>query len=134
MRMEAIPASNQYQFDFWSDGNTANPRLFVVRGDTAFTAFFRNADGIEEVDGTAPLFTLTPNPTKGKVTITVTQPEPQLILTLRDAAGHEVMRKEFSIVNSQFSIPLDLRHLPAGAYFVTLSTPTASSTQRLVVK
>ena len=58
----------------------------------------------------------------------------QLVLTLTDAAGREVLRREFSIVNCQFSIPLDLSNLPAGAYFVTLSTPTATGTQRLVVR
>ena len=56
------------------------------------------------------------------------------MLTLRDAAGREVLRKEFSIVNCQFSIPLDLSGLAAGTYFVTLTTPTATGTQRLVVK
>ena len=64
-----------------------------------------------------------------------------MTFTLRDAAGHEVMRKELSTLmnvspdtGSQFSIPLDLSSLPAGAYFVTLTTPTASGTQKLVVK
>ncbi|MBP5540763.1 MAG: T9SS type A sorting domain-containing protein [Bacteroidales bacterium] len=93
------------------------------------------------------LFTLTPNPATGTVTVTVgslthssalagTSPNlgEELVLTLRDAAGHEVLRKEFSIVNCQFSIPLDLSGLAAGTYFVTLSTPTATGTQRLVVR
>ena len=93
-----------------------------------------DCSSINHPDGTSPAFSMYPNPTTGKVTVTVAQPAPKCELTLRDAAGHEVMRKEFSIVNSQFSIPLDLRHLSSGAYFVTLSTPTASSTQRLVVK
>ncbi|MBP5540880.1 MAG: T9SS type A sorting domain-containing protein [Bacteroidales bacterium] len=101
------------------------------------------------------LFILTPNPATGTVTVTVgslthssalkgTSPNlgeerltrlgEELVLTLRDAAGHEVLRKEFSIVNCQFSIPLDLSGLAAGTYFVTLSTPASSGTQRLVVK
>ena len=154
--LTAISDIEQSYFVRWDDGDTANPRYIVVESDTSFTAFFDTAShdttGIARVAKPAVLFTLTPNPTTGKVTVTVghtpqsgthssvskadSSPNlgEQLILTLRDAAGHEVMRKEFSIVNSQFSIPLDLRHLPAGAYFVTLSTPTASSTQRLVVK
>ena len=90
--------------------------------------------GIARVAKPTVPFTLTPNPTTGKVTVTVAQPAPKCELTLRDAAGHEVLRKELSTFNSQLSTTLDLRHLPAGAYFVTLSTPTASSTQRLVVK
>jgi len=130
--LEAFPASDQYRFSFWGDGNTSNPRYHVVNGDTSFVAFFREVTAIEEVDGTQGLFTLTPNPTTGKVTITVAQPAPQSVLTLRDAAGHEVMRTPMPAERP--SMTLDLSSLPAGAYFVTLTTPTATSTQRLVVK
>ncbi|MBP5541618.1 MAG: T9SS type A sorting domain-containing protein [Bacteroidales bacterium] len=104
--------------------------------------------GIAPVEGCPDgLFTLSPNPATGMVTVTVgslthssalkgTSPNlgEELVLTLRDAAGHEVLRKEFSIVNCQFSIPLDLSGLAAGTYFVTLSTPASSATQRLVLK
>ncbi|MBP5540803.1 MAG: hypothetical protein J6X88_04050 [Bacteroidales bacterium] len=111
-----------------------------------------------EVNAT-DFFTLSPNPATGTVTVTVghtpqslthssalkgTSPNlgeerltrlgEQLILTLADAAGHEVLRREFSIVNCQFSIPLDLSGLAAGTYFVTLTTPSATGTQRLVVR
>ena len=98
------------------------------------------------------LFTLSPNPTTGKVTVSVghtpqslthssvsradSSPNlgEQLVLTVRDAVGREVLRKEFSIVNCQFSIPLDLSGLPSGTYFVMLTTSTVTATQRLVVK
>lgn len=33
-------ASNGYHFDHWQDGNTQNPRSFVVTQDTSFTAYF----------------------------------------------------------------------------------------------
>jgi len=101
---------------------------------------------ISPVEGCSDgLFTLTPNPATGMVRVTLghtpqslrdSSPNlgEQLILTLTDAAGREVMRKELSIVNCQFSIPIDLSNLPAGAYFVTLSTPAATGTQRLVVR
>ena len=95
------------------------------------------------------LFTLSPNPASGKVTVTLghtpqslthssalagTSPNlgEQFSLTLTDAAGHEVLRK--SLPAGTDSVDLDLSHLPAGAYFVTLSTPASSATQRLVVK
>ena len=131
--IRAIP-SEEYHFSHWSDGDSSNPRTLVMAEDIALSAYFaKGTNGIGTTEE-EPLFTLTPNPTTGKVTVTVAQPEPQLVLTLRDAAGHEVLRKELSTFNSQLSTTLDLRHLPAGAYFVTLTTPTASSTQRLVVK
>jgi len=134
-----------YFFARWDDGDTANPRQIVVAGDTVLTALFLDASdttGIAPVEANAAdFFTFTPNPATGKVTVTLGILNSQLsilnspmTLTLRDAAGHEVMRKEFSIVNSQLSISLDLSHLPAGAYFVTLTTPASSATQRLVVR
>jgi len=148
--LTAIPA-DRHRFSSWNDGDTTNPRRIVVTQDTAFIAYFdacpdtADTAGIHTVSAPAAFFTLSPNPATGKVTVTVghtpqslrdSSPNlgEQLALTLTDAAGREVLRQELSIVNSQFSIPIDLSHLPAGAYFVTLSTPTSSATQRLVVK
>ena len=109
--------------------------------------------GIAPVEGCPDgLFILTPNPATGRVTVTVghnlqalthssvsradSSPNlgEQLVLTLADAAGREVMRKELSTFNSQLSTTLDLSGLAAGTYFVTLTTPTATGTQRLVVR
>ncbi len=132
-----------YFFARWDDGDTANPRQIVVAGDTVLTALFLDATdttGITPVEAdAASFFTLTPNPTTGKVTVTVGILNCQLsilnspmTLTLRDAAGHEVLRK--ALPAGTDSVDLDLSHLPAGAYFVTLATPASSATQRLVVK
>lgn len=94
------------------------------------------------------LFTLSPNPATGMVTVTVGNLTPptrgarggleQISLTLTDAEGREVLRKEFSILphsgpdpESQFPIHLPL---PAGTYFVTITTTQGSATQRLIVK
>ena len=96
------------------------------------------------IDGRG-FFTLNPNPTTGMVTVNVghtpqslrdSSPNlgEQLVLSIRDAVGREVLHKEFSIVNCQFSIPLDLSALPSGTYFVMLTTSTHTATQRLVVK
>ena len=111
--------------------------------------------GIAPVEANAvDFFTLSPNPATGRVTVTVgslthssalagTSPNlgEEFSITLTDAAGREVLRKGLSTLmnvspdtGSQFSIPLDLSGLAAGTYFVTLSTPTATSTQRLVVR
>jgi len=56
----------------------------------------------------------------------------RMTLTIHDAAGNEVLHKE--LVRPGISISLDLSDLPSGTYFVTLVTPTASGTQKLVVK
>lgn len=36
----AATANYGYHFDHWSDGDTSNPRVITVRGDTTLTAFF----------------------------------------------------------------------------------------------
>ena len=74
------------------------------------------------------------SPKLGEVPFRAEECVKELTITLTDATGREVLRKEFSIVNCQFSIPLDLSGLAAGTYFVTLTTPTATGTQRLVVR
>ena len=38
--IQAIPKAG-YKFTHWNDGDTANPRLVLVTGDTLFTAYFR---------------------------------------------------------------------------------------------
>ena len=141
-------------FSTWDDGVVANPRTICVTQDTLITAIYEITSiyGISNPDEATRLFTLTPNPATGTVTVTVghtpqslrdSSPNlgEQFSLTLTDAAGREVMRKELSTLmnvspdtGSQFSIPIDISGLPAGTYFVTLSTPAASGTQRLVVK
>ncbi len=130
--MEAFPSSDRYRFSFWGDGNPSNPRYHIVTGDTAFIAFFRDLSGIDEAEGGDNLFTLTPNPATGSATLTIARPGQRHELMVHNAAGHEVMYKVIPAV--QASVDLDLSRLPAGAYFVTLSTPTSSGTQRLVVK
>ncbi|MBP5540981.1 MAG: T9SS type A sorting domain-containing protein, partial [Bacteroidales bacterium] len=135
-----------YFFARWDDGDTTNPRHIVVESDTTLTAFFDTASrgtiGIAPVEANAAsFFTLTPNPATVTVTVTVGILNSPMVLTLTDAAGREVLRKELSTLmnvspdtGSQFSIPIDISGLAAGTYFVTLSTPTATGTQRLVVK
>ena len=51
---------------------------------------------------------------------------------VRDAAGHEVLRQ--IVPPAQTAVDLDLSALAAGTYFVTLSTPMTTGTQRLVMK
>ena len=53
-------------------------------------------------------------------------------IILRDAAGHEVLKMK--VEKGQKAVELDLAALPKGTYFVTLATPQASATQRLVLQ
>ena len=172
--------------DAWRDSIVTVPYLDIdsVMAPIAFTAHVRAMCGEDDWSPWAtltadpyattglpqpllkegsPLFTLTPNPTTGEVTVTLGQPPltlthssvskadswlhwrsptfgspnlgeqlERMTLTIHDAAGNEVMRKE--LARPGISISLDLSDLPSGAYFVTLVTPTGSGTQKLVVK
>ena len=127
-------------FSHWNDSVTDNPRAFVVMQDTAFTAYFEpiQHEGIAAPDGQFSTlnsqFSITPNPARNSVTVTINSQLPilnsQFSLTLSDAAGRELLNTKVSTPNFQLS----LSQYPAGTYFVTLRTPDATSTQRLVIE
>ena len=134
VRMEAIPSSDRYAFDFWDDGNVSNPRYHVMRSDTSFIAFFKDFTAIDEADASSAFFTLTPNPTDGKVVVEVKSGKSGVAtITLCDATGREVLKQKASTLNSQLST-LNLEALPAGTYFVTVTIGGQSGTRKLVVK
>ena len=85
--------------------------------------------GIATAERDARVFTLTPNPAKGIVTVRTSAYSPNATLTLRDAAGRELL----TMPVKQPSITIPLHNYPAGTYLVTLSTPGGTSSQRLVV-
>ena len=71
--LTATPNDN-YRFTHWNDGDTNSTRIVVVTQDTTFTAFFEWFDqheGISAPDSQAPLFTLSPNPARNSVTVTL---------------------------------------------------------------
>ena len=131
--LTAVPLA-PYFFHYWNDGDTANPRTFVVTQDTSFTAYFGSQQGIAAPEDQPPLFTLTPNPAHSSVTVTLNSQlstlNSQLSMTLTDAAGRELLNTKVSTLNFQLSVS----QYPAGTYFLTLRTPDTSSTQRLVIK
>ena len=90
-----------------------------------------DCEGIAPVASEAPAFSLTPNPAKGDVVVTLTGVEQPHDATLHvsDASGREVLRQEVSAAVQH----VDLATLPAGVYFVTLSTPQGDSVQRLIL-
>ncbi|MBQ9864949.1 MAG: T9SS type A sorting domain-containing protein [Bacteroidales bacterium] len=120
------------RFERWNDGVTDNPRRIIVTQDTAFTALFLTPQGIAQATG-EPLFRLLPNPASGSVQCeTAGDPFPGGTLTLTDATGRELMRRELEPHTT--GLRLDLSALPSGTYFVTLATPQGSSTQKLILK
>ena len=78
-----------------------------------------------------PQLTLSPTPAKDHVDIHVSLAEPQPCqIILRNATGREIMRKDFQL--STLNLQLSTASLPAGIYFVTLTTPSTTCTRKLV--
>ncbi len=146
-----VIANTGFRFSHWDDGNTDNPRRIEVMSDTSFIAYFAIDTTSHDDDTTAiipvgeaqSLFSLTPNPTTGMVTLQLKSDKLNLetcTVTILDAAGHEVLR---TTLDSQLST-LNLSSLPAGAYFVTLTAGThadgdvrasrITATQKLILK
>ena len=130
----ARPHTPEYRFSHWQDSVTDNPRSFVVTQDTVFTAYFEEgSEGITAPEVTTT-FTLSPNPTNGEVTVVLPPLSEGAMLTVADATGREVRRQTLPPATEGIRLRLDLKGLPAGAYFVTVATPQGSHTEKLVVE
>ena len=88
--------------------------------------------GIPSVTANA-LFTLAPNPAHDYVVLDlkdgVSDPK-HCTLTVSDASGREVLSLNIAAPHTR----INTRPLPKGMYFVTLTTPQGSNTQKLVVE
>ena len=132
--LNAIADHNWTHFVRWQDGDTNNPRTFRLTQDTLFTAFFETNDtiGIPSVTANA-LFTLTPNPAHDYVALDLkdgASAPKQCTLIVSDASGREVLSLNIAAPHTR----INTRPLPKGMYFVTLTTPQGSNTQKLVVE
>ena len=113
--------NENYRFTGWNDGDTNSTRIVVVTQDTTFTAFFEWIDqheGISAPDSQAPLFTLTPNPARNSVTVTINSQLSTLnsqLSTLNDPLRRRRPRTpQHQSLNSQlptFTFPIPRRHL-----------------------
>lgn len=87
--------------------------------------------GIATTDGGETLFSLSPNPASGTVTVEVDRERLQgAFLQVVNLEGHIVA--ESMVETSKFDI--DISALPAGVYLVHIYTPEGTATRRLVVK
>ena len=75
------------------------------------------------------LFTLTPNPARESVTVTLEGAALPAEITVYDAAGHAVLERRAATRRTRLST----RSLPAGHYFVTVATPRGTATQKLTI-
>ena len=122
-----------YGFLQWDDGDTANPRQFVVTQDTSFTAVFVSREGIEEAEWEGSGFRLVPNPASSEVRCVMEgKGFAGGTLSVTDAAGRTVLRKELPRQTQSYTFRVS--DYPAGTYYVTLTTPTGTSTRKLIVE
>jgi hypothetical protein len=81
---------------------------------------------------TAPLLTLAPNPTTGRVVVQLVQATAQAAaLQVLDALGRTVYQQALPAAATQEQT-LDLQALPAGVYLVRVTSAAGVATQRLV--
>ena len=121
-----------YVFVRWNDSITDNPYRFRVTSDARYTAYFRSTNRIAEA-GDRLALSLSPNPTSGEVTVVLPAMGDGAMLTVADATGREVRRQSIAPAAETSRLRLDLKGLPAGAYFVTVATPQGSHTEKLVI-
>lgn len=124
----AYPTSG-FCFVQWDDGNTDNPRIIDLTQDTLFTALFDTCPTqhiTTPAESSLP-FTVQPNPTTGSVTV-VTPSDGCYQLTLHNMAGRLLMQTSFTGAVAT----LDLGHLAAGSYQLSLRSASASGIKVIV--
>ena len=131
--LEALPSAHYYHFVRWSDSVRENPRVVRIHSDTSFVAVFgidsSAFEGIGTPEATAAGFTLTPNPARESVTVTLDGRGVPATITVYDATGHPVLHRRATGRRTRLSTA----GLPAGTYFVTVTTPQGTGTQKLTV-
>lgn len=126
--LTAIPAES-YVFEGWTDGNEESPRIVTVTQDTVFEAIFA-ADPTIGINQAATLeFSVSPNPTTGRLTVQLNQPEPYE-MTIYDVNGKAVMTRK---CESQLT-EIDISTLPAGQYLLVVRTKDKYGVKTIVKK
>ncbi len=126
--LTAIPAES-YVFDSWTDGNEESPRIVTVTQDTVFEAIFA-ADPTIGINQAATLeFSVSPNPTTGRLTVQMNQQEPYE-MTIYDVNGKAVMTRKCE--NQQTE--MDISVLAAGQYLLVVRTKDKYGVKTIVKK
>ena len=117
-------------FDGWSDGDLQSPRTITVTQDTLFTAIFSFDSSSIGINQAATLeFSVSPNPTTGRLTVELNQPEPYE-MTIYDVNGKAVITRK---CESQLT-EIDISTLPAGQYLLVVRTKDKYGVKTIVKK
>ena len=109
----------------WSE-----PQFFFVgeqmpdtsHADTATTSIYRTP--------ARTLFSVSPNPARDEVSVTIDGNYHDAVISFRDSEGRELIRQRAA----QQRTAVDTKHLPKGVYIVTVTTKDTSASQKLVVE
>ncbi|MBS1495927.1 MAG: alpha/beta fold hydrolase [Bacteroidetes bacterium] len=129
-----VASANTNSADYnFTDQNPVNGynyyRLKMLDKDGAFTYSAVQAIYFDDV---IQAFTLSPNPAVSMVVIHFAQPVNNAVITLMDAQGRKLSEKNYNgMAVTNYNMPV--LNLPAGVYFITISTAKQLSTQRLVI-
>ena len=123
--LTATPATGYHFVKWQQDGNTQNPRTVTVTGNATYTAVFAQNVGIDEVAEAA--WNLYPNPASSVVAIDGVKGLAEVTVT--DINGRAVLTQKLTQTHT-----LDISHLSAGTYFVTVTTDADSAVRKLIVK
>ena len=121
------PAGNSVAYIAkYVDTSFMTPYIYVAPIDTT-------AVGIHELSILDSQFSIYPNPTSGKVTIT--SPDPLVSATVTDMMGRQTYTTRALCNPATQSLTMNLSHLPQGAYFLTLTTSSGEThTVKLIRK
>lgn len=125
--LSATPATS-CRFMAWDDGNTDNPRDYVVTSDVTLTALFEtDSVGIRHADESLAGLVIYPNPASGTVTLCASQPSN---VTVVDRMGRVVLQHKCTTTVTT----LDISGLTPGVYFVRMDSQPTAAAHKLVVK
>ena len=116
-------------FNGWTDGNEESPRIVTVTQDTVFEAIFA-VDPTIGINQAATLeFSVSPNPTTGRLAVQLNQQEPYE-MTIYDVNGKAVMSRK----NDNQVCEIDLSALAAGQYLLVVRTKDKYGVKTIVKK
>ncbi|MBP5536277.1 MAG: T9SS type A sorting domain-containing protein [Bacteroidales bacterium] len=124
--LTAVP-EHGYRFSHWNDGDTANPRYFIVTRDTTFVAYFSNGAGLDIPRGTVGM-TVSPNPAHTRFTVAC--PVRIEELTVMSANGATVLRLSPKAETATVAVA----DWQPGVYVVHARTANGSASRKIVVK
>jgi hypothetical protein len=88
---------------------------------TGFQASYTNDPAISTRDTDWDVFSVYPNPNKGRIRIAFSRPVGETEIMIFNSLGKRVLHRE--VISRQTVIQLDLTHLPQGLYYLQLTEP-----------